>query len=196
MKGTLVYKVLLMAFTAVIVVGGYFFLRYAYRVTDTMPFAQEIVLIVLGTLITVLITALLLQKQTEVELTKEQTIKYIELKSDIYQQIISDIESFLAARTLTERDLLHLEFFTHRLAIAAAPAVLMEYGRFVTALAAAVRDKDISQADSDEISMALARLTVKMREDLIGAVDAYSHLGGEVIASYILRNADAAIENL
>ncbi|HEB87964.1 MAG TPA: hypothetical protein ENI85_00180, partial [Deltaproteobacteria bacterium] len=49
-----------------LVIGGYFFLRYAYGVTDALPFTHEVILIILGSIITILITALLLNKQTEV----------------------------------------------------------------------------------------------------------------------------------
>ncbi len=38
-------KMVLLLLTAVTVVGGYAFLRYAYGVTDSTPFTQEIVLI-------------------------------------------------------------------------------------------------------------------------------------------------------
>ena len=62
-------------------VAGYFFTRLAYKATIDFPFTQEIVLIILGTLATILITALLLNKQTEVEIEKEQNIRHIELKT-------------------------------------------------------------------------------------------------------------------
>ena len=67
-----------------LIIGGYWFLRYAYHVADVAPFSQEIVLVILGTIITIFITAILLNKQTEVELKKEENIKFIELKTDIY----------------------------------------------------------------------------------------------------------------
>ncbi|WP_456431289.1 hypothetical protein [Nitratifractor sp.] len=59
--------------TLITFVAGYAFLRYAYRVSDSLPFAQEIVLIVLGTIATVFITSLLLNKQSAVEIEKEQS---------------------------------------------------------------------------------------------------------------------------
>ncbi|HHJ49824.1 MAG TPA: hypothetical protein ENJ88_02850, partial [Phaeodactylibacter sp.] len=60
-------------------VAGYVFLRLAYGVTDEFPFTQEIVLIVLGTIATIIITAALLNRQTELELRKEQQVKTFEL---------------------------------------------------------------------------------------------------------------------
>ena len=187
------YKLLLLLLTAVIIIGGYMLLRYEYKITDDIPFAQEVVLIVLGTLMTVLITALLLNKQTEVELKKEQSLRYMELKSELYLNIIDDLEQVLAKAELTARDLLHLEFFSHRLAIAASPSVLDEYSRFVSAISASVSDMALDNDESDDISRALARLTVHMREDLIGQRDRENSIDPEQLSTRILSNADKAI---
>ena len=80
-----------MLMSAIVFVGGYFFLRLAYKMSDEMPFTQEIILIVLGTLATILITAMLLNKQTAVELDKEQSVKFIELKTETYQNLINTL---------------------------------------------------------------------------------------------------------
>ncbi|HEC06119.1 MAG TPA: hypothetical protein ENJ12_04675, partial [Thiolapillus brandeum] len=120
-----------LSLTATVVVGGYAFLRYAYRVMDQMPFTQEIVLIILGTVATVLITAMLLNKQTEVELKKEQSIKFIELKSEIYMDFISHMEQLMLDKAVTEQDHVRLQFLTHKLAMVASPAVLEQYQQFL-----------------------------------------------------------------
>ncbi len=78
-----------------LVIGGYIFMRYAYRIAEEAPFSQEILLIALGTIVTILITAMLLNKQTEVELKKEENIKFTELKTDIYLQLIENIEEII-----------------------------------------------------------------------------------------------------
>lgn len=39
-----------------------------------------------------MLTALLLNKQTEVELRKEENIKFIELKTEIYVQLMDHLE--------------------------------------------------------------------------------------------------------
>ncbi len=187
------YKLLLLILTAIIIVGGYLLLRYEYKITDEIPFAQEVVLIVMGTLMTVLITALLLNKQTEVELKKEQSLRYMELKSQLYLTIIDDLEQVLGKGELSQQDLLHLEFFIHRLAIAASPSVLDEYSRFVSAIAGSVSDLALKPSESDDISRALARLTVHMREDLIGQRDRENSIDPEQLSSRILANADQAI---
>lgn len=187
------YKLVLLLLTATVIIGGYVLLRYEYKITDDIPFAQEVVLIILGTLMTVLITALLLNKQTEVELQKEQSLRYMELKSELYMNIIDDIERVLASGEVTDRDLLRLEFFSHRMAIAASPQVLDEYSQFVNAVSGSVSDLQLDNKESDVISRALAQLTVHMRDDLIGQRDRDNQIDPKKLSSRILANADQAI---
>ena len=173
--------------TAVTFVVGYAFLRYAYKVTDSFPFTQEIVLIILGTLVTVLITALLLNKQTEVEVEKEQAIKFLDLKTSTYEQLIRRIEDMSMVRDLTEDDLMRMRFITHRLAIFSSPEVLDEYHHFLSVLSDSTEDGNISD-DVSDVSTALAKLTVAIRADLLGESDDISGHSQDSIKSMILKN--------
>ncbi len=58
-------------------IAGYFFLRYAYNAASEIPFAREMILVVLGT---IAITAALISRQSEVEIEKEQRVKIFDLK--------------------------------------------------------------------------------------------------------------------
>jgi len=58
----------------------------------------------LGTIITIMITAILLNKQTEVELKKEENIKFIELKTDIYIQLIDHLEQIFLDGDLDKKE--------------------------------------------------------------------------------------------
>jgi len=187
-------NILYMIFTSVLFISGYIYLRYAYRVMDHLPFSQEIVLIILGTIITVLITALLLNKQTEVELRKEESIKFLELKSSIYLKFLDHLEHILLERSASEEDMTKLRFLTHKLAIVASPDVLHEYQKFVEQFIRSTKDKTINPQESDEIAMALAKLTTKIREDLLREEDASSIYSTEEISDQILDNMEEIIE--
>ncbi len=186
-------SIVYMALTALIVIGGYFFLRYAYKVTDTTPFTQEIVLIFLGTIATILITATLLNKQTEVELKKEQNIKFLELKAGNYTDLINYIESLILKRTLDHKDIVKLQFLTHRLATVASPEVLMEYKNFLSVFENSYSDKKIDDNDEDNLSKALAKLTVQIRKDLVGELDRQSRFDIKTIEKQVLENTDKTI---
>jgi len=181
---------ILMLLSAVVFVGGYFFLRLAYHMSDKMPFTQEIILVVLGTLATILITAMLLNKQTTVELEKEQSVKFIELKTETYQNLIDTIEEMVLHKDVTSEDLVKLRFHTHRLAIVASPAVLEEYEHFLEVFNRLIaEDKHVSMKDEDILSEALARLTVYIRADLVGELDEESGRTAKQIRDQIMANA-------
>ncbi len=146
---------------------GYAYLRYAYKVTDSMPFTQEIVLIILGTVATIFITALLLNQQTAVEIEKEQNIKFLELKASSYEKLLDLIEDMSLVDNFGNKELTHLQFITHRLAIVASADVLNEYQNFLKIISQISDDNSFS-GDADTLSKALGALTVQIRQDLLG----------------------------
>ena len=153
--------------TGITFILGFIFLHSAYYEHTKNPYAQEIVLIVFGTIATILITAALLNKQSELELDKEHHIKIFELKSSIYLDLINFLEKIVTKGTVTKQELIYIEFLTHKISIVASEAVLKEYSNFIDVLNKVTDDKFISETDSDEISVALAKLSVKIREDLL-----------------------------
>jgi type II secretory pathway pseudopilin PulG len=189
MKNWFENNVLLLIMSAFVFIGGYLFLRLAYNISDKFPFTQEIILVVLGTLATILITAMLLNKQTEVELQKEQSIKFIELKTETYQRLIDMLEEISLKEKLQEKDFIKLQFNSHRLAIFASAKVLDEYENFLSVLNANIEDRNISSIDREKISYALAKLTIYIREDLIGELDSQTHYSATDIEKQILTNA-------
>lgn len=52
-------------------IGVYFMFRAMYLVEEPLPFAQEMTLVFLGAVVTIALTAALLNRQTELELRKE-----------------------------------------------------------------------------------------------------------------------------
>ena len=150
-------------------VVGYVFLRQAYLDTSEMPFTQEIVLLVLGTIATIAITAALLNKQSEVELEKEQRVKIFDLKSETYFGLIDFIESVIIKGEINPKDLIKLEFLTHKISTIANPAVLKEYSNFIQVIKECSQDKEITALESDELSISLAKLCGTIRYDLISS---------------------------
>jgi hypothetical protein len=182
-------NIVMLGMSAFVFVGGYLFLRLAYHVSDKFPFTQEIILVVLGTLATILITAMLLNKQTEVELQKEQSVKFIELKTETYQRLIDMLEEVSLKEQLEESDYIKLRFNSHRLAIFASAKVLDEYENFLSVLHEKIEDRNISEGDRDKISLALAKLTIYIREDLVGELDSQSDYSAKEIENQIITNA-------
>jgi hypothetical protein len=150
---------------------GYIYLRFAYASTEDIPFVQEIVLVVLGTIVTIAITAALLNKQSEVEIEKEQRVKIFDLKSNLYFDMIEFIESILKKSEITEKDLITLEFLTHKISVIANLDVLKAYSDFTRVFKETTLDSKINALESDAISSELARLCGAIRYDLINKED-------------------------
>ncbi len=148
-------------------VSGYVFLKFAYLQFNSIPFLQEIVLIVLGTIATIAITAALLNKQSEIELEKEQRIKIFELKSSLYFELIDIIENVISKGEISKSDMISLEFLTHKISTIAAKDVLIEYSKLLNTIKETSKDSKISSIESDELSSDLAKLCGKIRYDLI-----------------------------
>ncbi|WP_369602099.1 hypothetical protein AAIA72_03735 [Hahella sp. SMD15-11] len=182
-------QILYLLLSFLTMVSGYLYLRYAYKVTDELPFAQEIVLIILGTLITVLITALLLNKQTAVEIEKEQGIKFLDLKAATYERLLDLIEQMSQCETFSEHQLTDLKFMTHRLAIVASPVVLNEYQSFLQVVKAISGDMSFAD-DQHPLHSALSNLTTKIREDLIGGVAPGGRYTVSQVDAMIRRNSE------
>ena len=180
--------------TTLMFLSGYAFLRYAYKVSDEFPFTQEIALIFLGTLATVLITALLLRKQSEVELEKERTVKYLELKSSVYLEVIRELEELLLNRQFEQEQMMQLEFLAHKVAIVASANFLRAYGEFLQDIQRYMKGESLTEQESDLISMRLGQLTVEMRRDLIGELDEADEVSQQVIHKQILNNIEESVE--
>ena len=151
-------------------IAGYTYLRYAYKVTDSTPFTQEIVLIILGTVATIFITALLLNKQTEVEIEKEQNIRFLDLKMQTYQELLNLIEEMSLVESFDKNKLIKLEFVTHKLAVIASADVLQEYQNFLSLIRKISADRTFND-DMSMLHIALGNLTMKIRQDILSEED-------------------------
>jgi len=146
---------------------GYAFMRLAYQSTDNFPFTQEIVVIILGTLVTIIITALLLNKQTAVEVQKEQNIKFFELKTQTYLQLLDLLEEMSLVDFFTDKELIRLKFLTHKLSIVASAKVLEKYGNVLKTIETISKDNTFSD-DTSILHKELANLSFNIREDILG----------------------------
>ncbi len=169
-------------------VFGYLYFKVSYEVTSDFPFNQEIILIILGTIVTMIITAALLNRQTEVELQKEQRLRLFELKSQFYIDLLNFVEEIFTSHKLDDKERIKLNLLTHKLSIIASPEVLSQYEKFLDVLNKVSEDINLTELEEEEVSLEFSRLCAKIRLDLLN--------GGERnlkkienIESQILRNA-------
>ncbi len=194
MKRLRAENLLLMFLTLLLMAGGYVFLRYAFRVADGLPFPQEVVLVILGTLLTIFITALLLNKQTRVELQKEENIKLLELKADNYFGLIDHLEQILLDARTDREDHIRLRILASKLALVASPAVLAQFEQLVHTYIDISRDQTIVEQEGNRLMHQLALLTIAMRADLVGELDDREGIAQTWLSEQILSNNEA-LEN-
>ena len=151
---------------------GYGTFRYFYHVGDNFPFSQELILVFIGTIATILITAILLNQQTELELKKEGQVLLLEQKSDIYFALIEHIGEIVEQNKLDEPALNELRVLNHKLAMIGSPEVIRHFNTVLDALEKATRDETIVQPEEAEIMRKLAELTFFIRKDLLGITGA------------------------
>ncbi len=183
-------NIIYMLLNILLVVGGYWFLRYAYQVADAAPFSQEIVLVILGTIITILITAILLNKQTEVELKKEENIKFIELKTDIYLQLFDHLEQIILDGNADQKDKIKLRILAHKLAIVSSPEVLKQFEDFLESFATVTKDDLVGKSDTNILMDELAELSIYIRKDLVGDLDHRQGIDEGMLAQQIIDNSE------
>ncbi|WP_199172858.1 hypothetical protein [Stenotrophomonas maltophilia] len=77
---------------SIVLVGvGYAAYRGLYFVGENVPFAQEMILVFLGAAATIYLTAVLLNRQTELELRKEGQVLLFQQKHDTYMRVIEKV---------------------------------------------------------------------------------------------------------
>ena len=176
--------------TLVLFVAGYIFLRLAYHVADQLPFSQEWVLIILGTLVTITLTALLLNRQTETELKKEERAKFLELKTRIYFELLDHIQEVVIQGRTDETEAKRMRMLSHKLAIVASPEVLAQYRRFLTIYHDNLRNRELDAGETEQIMDELARLTLRIRADILGEAASDDTLSREETDRIILATND------
>ncbi len=149
----------------------YSFLKYSFNISSNNTFLQEFILIVLWTIVTIFITAALLNKQSEIELEKEQNVKIFDLKSETYFKLIDLIEEIFMKHNIDNKDITKLEFLSHKISTLADYEVLKEYNNFLTVIKKTIQDGKISLKEEDEISLALSKLCFNIRKDLLEQKD-------------------------
>jgi hypothetical protein len=162
---------LLLAFTGILAISAFLFFQYSFRLTAENPFYQGLVATLIGAIITAMITAVLLNRQTEVELRKEENIKFLDLKVTIYTQLLDLIENFILAETITDRDIIKLRIINQKISFVASVSVLEAFGEFSQTLAHIASDRNLISREIDELLRKLGRLSISIRFDLLESIN-------------------------
>lgn len=148
-------------------IAGYLGFRAMYFAGEPMPFAQEMVLVFLGAVATIVLTAALLNRQTELELHKEARVLVLQQKSDIYMSCIEKIAEIVEAERYDPELIDDLRVLGHKLAVVGSRKVVMRFEDVLRGLLSGLRDGRLSGEDGEAVMGSLANMTAEMRRDFL-----------------------------
>ncbi len=164
-------RALTLALLLASIVAGYLGFRYFYGISGDFPFSQELLLVFIGAIATVLITALLLNQQTELELRKEGQVLLLDRKADVYAQMIEHIGEMVEKGRMAPDQVAELRVLNHKLAMVGSADVIARFNDVLARLDAAVNDQQMEPREKDDIMRSVAVLTYHMRRDLLGRIE-------------------------
>ncbi len=168
--------------------ASYLTFRYLYGVAGDFPFSQEILLVFIGAVATVLITAVLLNQQTELELRKEGQVLLLDQKSATYSALIEHIGEIVEKGRMDAAELAELRVLNHKLAMIASADVIRQFSGVLKRLDEAVADNEIASCEQARIMRSVARLTYYMRKDLLGRIEGEDD--AEVLSDILANSED------
>lgn len=173
----------------------YFLFREMYYSNSDFPYSQEILAAFIATVITILITSLLLNKQTEVEMLKEENLKILELKASIYNKLFSYLEEVFLKQEVTKSDIIKLKLINQKLSTIASIDVLKIFEKFIEEFNLATKDKKILGDDIDDLLEILSSLSNAIRYDLLEGKHVEKASEKLEIFNQILKNTEKLEKN-
>ena len=145
---------------SIVLVGvGYAAYRGLYFVGENVPFAQEMILVFLGAAATIYLTAVLLNRQTELELRKEGQVLLFQQKHDTYMRVIEKVAE------IVERER-HDFALIDELAVVGSAPVVEAFRRVLDLLVDGLEDGQLNGNDAEQVMHAVAEVTIAMRSDI------------------------------
>ncbi len=162
-------QVILFVSTAIITVFGYLLVRTILDSKVVMPITFELYAALLGVILTALITFALLSKQTQAELNKEESIKFLDLKINVYTELINQVQDIMSKAEITDIDMIEIRLLNQKITYVASVEVLEAFNRFADEFARKARKEKISDSDMDDLLLRLSDVSLAIREDLLSS---------------------------
>ncbi len=167
MKSIVSRSILTVLFVIASVIGFAVF-RFYYNVSTEFPFTQEFILVLLGVISTVLITAILLIQQSKLDLRKEEKVLLVNQKNTIYMGIIEEVSMIADNRDFEPKSISRLKILNHKLSIVGSILVVRNFNKTLDLLLEGLEKKCMTEPQAEELMHSIAELTFYMRADLLG----------------------------
>lgn len=153
---------------AIVLVMGYLVLRIIFN-SNTPAITLELFAAILGFTLTSLVTFLLLNKQTDAELRKEESIQFLNLKMSVYQELLKQLHDVILKRKIKKEDITELRLLNQQISFVASAEVLQAFNGFVKFFALQTKKENLDDKIIDDLLDEMSKLTVFIRRDLFQA---------------------------
>ncbi len=172
-----------------IAIGGaaYLAFREMFVESEPVPFAREVVLVFLGAVATIYLTAVLLNRQTELELRKEGQVIILQKKNDIYMACIEKVAQIVETALHNDDLIDELRVLNHKLVVLGSSDVIASFENVLDTLISGLRDGKLNSEDGSNIMKAVAEMTSAMRRDILEEIAAGNR---RTTREAILRNSN------
>jgi len=150
-------------------------------IAGEMPdYAKEISAAVLGGLLTIVITAIMLQKQSEVDMRKDRNAAMLTAKLDLYGGLMEELSEILSDEDITKH-IVAVQVLNQRLAVLGSKDVVEAFSTFAKGFAEAARDGKLNATEKDGLLEALGKMSIHMRVDILSGDELaeFSQVRGE-----------------
>ena len=162
--------VVYMALAVVLLIVAYAAFRLLFYAGEGSVFAQESILVLLGAVATIFITATLLNRQTELELRKEGSVLLLEQKNAIYMGAIETVADIVEGRRYDDELVDALRVLNHKLAVVGSREVIAAFHDVLTKLHKGLGSGELGEQAAEEVMHAIAEVTVAMRADMLSEI--------------------------
>lgn len=131
------------------------------------PITFELFAALIGVSITILLTSILLKRQTEAELRKEENIMFLDLKMKIYQELIEQLYDIISKKKVLEEDMIEIRLLNQKIAFIASQDVLVAFREFSQCFASLAVKPTIGNEEIDLLLVELSELSFYIRQDLL-----------------------------
>ena len=152
----------------IVLVLGYLVLRIIFN-GDTPAITFELFAAILGFTLTSLVTFLLLNKQTDAELRKEESIQFLNLKMSVYQELLKQLHDVISKRKIKKEDITELRLLNQQISFVASAEVLQAFNGFVKFFFFFTKKENLDDKIIDDLLDEMSKLTVFIRRDLFQA---------------------------
>lgn len=160
-----------MLIAGLIFVAGYYGFRSLFYAGDSSVFAQETILVMLGAVATIFLTAILLNRQTELELRKEGSVLLLEQKTTVYMAAIEKVADIVEGRHYDDDLIDELRVLNHKLSVVGSRDVIATFSLVLERLLDGLVQGALDEETAESVMHAVAGVTIAMRRDMLSGID-------------------------